>query len=425
MFIVQRIACFLTLCCLAALAWYSVLFARADLAFRGNTLSAARTAVQLAPANAAPHALLAEQLEASGADPDHELEIATTLSPRESRYWIRRSFRAEMERKYDESERYLLEAYRVDRGFDPRWALMNYYFRRGRLPEFWKTTREALDISYGSLDPIFRLCLAVNDDPVATRQILPPRRDVLFAWFAYLLKHRGPESTAGIAATLASDARPEDVPVLLDYCTRQIGHDNESSLVVWNALCHRRLIPFQELSPQTGKIVSNGDFALAPLHRGFDWSYGSDSGVAIGPMDAAQGISIDLSGKQPDTTRIIEQGIPLTPGKQYVLNYEYRLMTSQPDSGLQFLIRGAGPGNADAGDPIATSSTLSATDWNSGQLAFSAGQRNAAVFILQYRRAPGTVRWSGKVQIRRITSGLAPRDSGSPRHEAGTTGSTQ
>jgi hypothetical protein len=420
MFTVQRVASILALCGLAILAWYSLLFARADAAFRENNLEASRIAVQLAPANAVYHGLLAEHLEAAGQNPDTELEIATDLSPHESRYWIRRSFRAEMERRYDDSEHYLLEAARVDNGFDPQWALMNYYFRRGRLPEFWNFTRKALEVSYGNLDPIFRLCLAVNDDPSVTRQVLPPRREVLFAFFDYLLKHQGLESTAGIAASLASDARPEDVAVLLDYSGRQLGHDNQSSLAVWNALCHRRMIPFTELSPENGRIVTNGDFAVAPLHRVFDWKYGSDSGITIGPMDAAQGISIDLSGKQPESVPVIEQDIPLAPGKPYVLNYEYRLIGAQPDSGLQWLVRGLEPADSDAAgsDPIATSSTLSGTGWNTGQFTFSAGQRTAARLMLQYRRAAGTVRWNGTVQIRGIASQLAtpyPRVSGSAR----------
>ncbi len=211
------IASSLILCGLLVLAWYSVLLARADSSFRDNNLMALRTAVRLVPANAAYHALLAEHLEAAGANPDAELETATNLSPHESRYWIRRAFRAELEQKFDESERYLLVASRVDRGFDPRWALMNYYFRRGRLPQFWKSTREALDTSYGNLDPIFRLCLAASDDPTVIRQALPPRRDILFAFFSYLTAHERVESAAGMATELASSAQPDEVEALLDY----------------------------------------------------------------------------------------------------------------------------------------------------------------------------------------------------------------
>src|SRR6185437_11868263 len=173
----------ITLFGVGVLGWYSIRFALADAAYRENTLATLTTAISLAPSNASYHELLAEHLEAAGQNPDSELRIATELSPRESRYWIRRAFRAELEQKYQESEGYLLKAHAVDRGFDPRWALMNFYFRRGDFPRFWKYTREALDMSYGDRGAIFRMGLAANDDPAAIREMLPAKREVLFSFF--------------------------------------------------------------------------------------------------------------------------------------------------------------------------------------------------------------------------------------------------
>ena len=43
----------------------------------------------------------------------------------------------------------LHEAARVDRTFDPRWTLANYYFRRQNWDEFWKWMRAAAEMSYG------------------------------------------------------------------------------------------------------------------------------------------------------------------------------------------------------------------------------------------------------------------------------------
>ncbi len=394
------------------LGYYSVVLARGDSLFRENTLLALREAVHLGPANAAYHALLAEHLEAAGSNPDSELEIATQLSPDESRYWIRRGFRAELEQKFDESEHFLLQASRVDRGFDPQWALMNYYFRRGNLPEFWKSTRAALDMSYGSLDPIFRLCLAASDDPAVTRQILPPRREILFAFFTYLTTHERADSAASIAQELASGARQDEVPVLLDYCDKQIlNHNGASALTVWNAMCNRRLISFNELSPTDGRIVTNGGFTALPLQKGYDWKYGIAAGVAVGPMDAAEGIAIELSGKQPDGIPLIQQEIPLMPGKQYTIGYDYRLVGGSGDSGLHWAIRTVKSGATESAESISVSPVLDAQDWNSGKLTFSSGQRDSATLVLEYRRTLGTVRWSGTAQIRRVTSSLSTTGS--------------
>jgi hypothetical protein len=350
----------------------------------------------MVPGNAEYHALLAEYLEASGANPDAELAIATQLSPDESRYWIRRSFRSEMEQKYDDSERYLLEAHRVDHGFDPRWALMNFYFRRGRIPDYWKAARSALEIGYGNPDPVFRLCLAIDDDPGHTLAILPARREIRFAFFRYLLQHQRPDFAAAIAARLAADAGPDEVPVLVDYSIRQWGHDDASSVSIWNALCRRRLLPFAELAPEKGRIVTNGDFVAPAKFGGFDWRYGPDTQVA------SQGISIDLNGKQAERVQLLDQDIPLVPGKQYVIRYDYRLTGAQSAPGLEWIVR-----DPASGEPMAATALAPAAEWCTGQFVFSAGPHNAATLVLRFRRSPGTDRWSGKLQIRRVSSELA------------------
>jgi len=400
----------LTLCCLAALAGYAALLATADAEFRQNTLISVRKSVHLMPSNASYHALLAEILEENGSSPDAELKTASLLSPHESRYWIRRAFRAEVEQKYDESQRLLTEASRVDRGFDPRWALMNYYFRRNNLTEFWKSAKAALEMSYGDLDPLFRLCLSANPDPSFTAQMLPPRRTVLLAFFTYLLQHNMTESTGQMAAQLASSAGTDDVPLLLNYCDREMGHDDPSSLSVWNRLCERRLVDFSELDPDRGKIVTNPDLVAGSLRDGFDWKYGVTADIAASPLDTGQGISFEVTGFQPDSVVLLEQEIPLTPGRQYAVNYEYRVIGERPDSGLQWIVRRSQGNDTGGTPPRAVSSPLSGSEWHTEHLLFSSDRLDAGRLVLIYRRSPGTLRWKGTVQLRRVTSGLA--DSG-------------
>ncbi len=403
-FVSRRLALLAALGGLALLSWYSVLFARADVSFQDNNPAALRNAVRLVPGNAAYHALLAEHMEGAGANPDTELEIATELSPRDSRYWIRRAFRAEVEQQYGDSERYLLAAKEVDNGFDPRSALMNFYFRRGRMAEFWTAAHSALEMSYGSLDPIFRLCLAEDDDPAVTRKILPPKHGILLAFLTYLLRDPFVGKAAPMATEVAQDAGADDVPTLLEYCDRRMGQD-PAVLTVWNALCRRRLVPFAELAPEQGKIITNGDFTAVPLQQGFDWKHGSDDGISITPMDEAQGVAVDISGKQPDVAVIFQQPVPLTPGRRYMVSYEYRVVSSEPDSGLRWAIQdlnlGAGPEST-----LAESRVFSATDWNVEHFEFPSGSRDTARILLRYRRLPGTLPWKGTLQVRRVTSAI-------------------
>jgi len=67
-----------------------------------------------------------------------------------------------MEGRLQEAERCLLEAARRSRKYEPRWALTNFYFRRGRAEEFRRWAGEAVKISYGDLTPLFDLCRQVG-----------------------------------------------------------------------------------------------------------------------------------------------------------------------------------------------------------------------------------------------------------------------
>ena len=187
MLIARRIVIRLTLAGAGLTIYYSAVFARADNLFRENNLASLKSAVLLVPGNADYRALLGEFLEGTGLNPDKELAAATEISPRESRFWIRRAFRAEVEQKLDDSERFLREAVRVDNGFAPRAALLNYYFRRQNLPEFWKAARAALQTAYTDRRGIFRLCFSVDDDVSVTRALLPPGHRPLVELLSFLM----------------------------------------------------------------------------------------------------------------------------------------------------------------------------------------------------------------------------------------------
>jgi len=404
-----RVASVTAIAGLTYLAYYTILSVRADNAFRENSPVSLRLACRLIPESAVYHALLAEHMEAAGVDPDQELRIATELSPRQARYWIRRSFRAEVEQKFAESERYLIEAKRVDNGFDPPWALANFYFRRGRTTDFWAEMRDALKMSYGDPDPIFRLGLAMNDDSSLLKDVLPPRRDVQLAFVAYLMQNNDINSAAQVAESLAAGARIEEETVFLNYCETQTRNNTASALKVWNSLCQRNLVPFQALSPLSGRVVTNGEFAAGHISWGFDWRYSGTDAVSYGQVDASllRGLAININGQQPDSTILLEQILPLAPGSRYTIGYEYQLAGATGDSGLRWTVFGTGSNATEGSEPLATSSVLSGTEWTNGGVTFPSGNHELAILRLEYRRMPGTVRWIGTLRIRRVVSALA------------------
>ena len=95
-------------------------------------------------------------------DPREALRRAVELNPYEARGWVRLGLAEEMEGNLAEAERCLLEAARRSLKFEPRWALTNFYFRRGRTEEFRMWAGEAARMSYGDPAPLFDLCRQVG-----------------------------------------------------------------------------------------------------------------------------------------------------------------------------------------------------------------------------------------------------------------------
>jgi hypothetical protein len=169
----------------------------------------------------------------------------------------------------------------------------------------------------------------------------------------------------------------------------------------------RRLIPFSPLSPDQGRIVTNGDFA-GNLRRGFDWKFGSAAGVAIS-RNYAGGETVELNGRQPESMVLMEQRVPVAAGKSYVISWEYQLDGPASDSGLRWLVRKGAAEDTAARDPLAASPSLPGASSHAGQITFTADQDGIDRIQLESRRAPETVRWSGTLQLNRVNAAVATK----------------
>jgi hypothetical protein len=130
---------------------------------------------------------------------------------------------------------------------------------------------------------------------------------------------------------------------------------------------------------------------------------GRANGVAIGHSYAG-GESVELNGKQPESTVLMEQKIPVTAGKSYSISWEHQLDGAAGDSGLRWIVK-EGASDAAAGEqPIASSATFAGTGPQTGRFAFTADRSGVDRLRLAYRRAPETIRWRGTLQLRHVTA---------------------
>ena len=291
---------------LACAAYRSLRLAVADSLYRSDRVEALERAVHLDAGNARLHGWRAELEERAGMDSSAALRTATALDPLEASWWIRRGLRAEIAGDARGAEAALLEAARVSRQFEPRWALVNFYFRRGDEKQFWRWTRAALEMSYDDVTPVFRLCWRMAGSADEVLRVLPARAEPRKKYVAFLLADGRLDAVAPVAPLVSDRA------VLLEACDRLLSSDRtEAAVAVWNSLCMRRIVGYAPLDPGRGVVVTNGDFGVPPSGSGFDWRVVPHPQISVSYGD---GVKFSLSGSQPESCELLWQFLPVARG---------------------------------------------------------------------------------------------------------------
>ena len=363
-------------------SYYTLRLAVADQHYRANTLADLSRAVELDPLNARMWTWLAEHQEHAGLDSTAALRTAASLSPFDAAPKIRLGLRAELAGQLDLAEKFLLQAARIDNLFQPRWSLVNFYFRTGNEQKFWQWTRSALDMGYGDLSPLYRLCWRFSSDADLILSHIPDRRPILAGYLDFLLTGNRVSSAAPVAQRLIPLASLEDMPLLVGYV------DQSLDLAAWNALCRRGLLPYHPLSPDSGPVLTNADFRNPPLLQGFDWRVTNTAEISAAGAEAG-GLRITLSGNQPEFCELLSQPIPLVPGRRYRFRFDYRTTQVAPNTGMRWSI-------GDRSTP-----DLSSADFKTEILDFSAKTPRARL-ALHCRRVPGETRIEGSVFLRNL-----------------------
>ncbi|RPI19244.1 MAG: hypothetical protein EHM65_01590, partial [Acidobacteriales bacterium] len=253
-------------------ACWTLRFGLADRWFHSGSSAAIARARHLSPGNASYFA-----------DPGDRaaLEEARTLNPRSSSAWIRLGLLTELDGDTARAEQLLLEAARVDRTYEPRWTLANFYFRRADREKFWLWARQALQMAYNDQSPLFLLCWQLTQDSgVILDRAIPGRALVLAEYLNFLILQGKLEAAAPVGERFAALAGVQSLPLLLSYCDRLLQERRTSAaLRIWNSLCARHILATRPLAPPQGRSLTNGDFASTPVSAGFDWRITPPDGV--------------------------------------------------------------------------------------------------------------------------------------------------
>jgi len=385
MYYAKRTLTILALLTLAAASWWSIRLARADAAFRHRSPADVARAIELAPENSAYQSTLALQGEYAGQDTTSLLEDIAALNPRSSAPRIRLGLAAELRGDNVTAERWLQEAFSVDRQFETRWTLANFYFRQGRSDEFWKWMRSALEMSYGDRGVAFDLCwqMTADAEEIVDRGI-PDRREVVASYLVYILDRHKQNAIAGAAKRLARMHVVDDLPLLYTATDNMLYADQAGEAAdLWQALGNPR--------PEG---ITHPNFEEPHIGHGFDWRFAESPGVTHLPIEAPSAHRIKFSGQQPESSELLRQVVGgLHPGVSYTLHWDARTQGIASPTGLEWRIAGR------------VTPLISRDDWASGQMVFTADSDHP-ILVLTYHRPEGQVRTQGQVDLKKIFTSL-------------------
>jgi hypothetical protein len=211
---------------------------------------------------------------------------------------------------------------------------------------------------------------------------------------------------ASAAQRVLASGRPSDTSLLLGACDRLLdGKRIDEASELWNSLIAARRIPFEVARPQGGSLVNNGDFAISPTSRGFDWQLVATEGVSGAREQEHRGLRLTFSGNQPERCEPLYQFVPVQEDSTYDLSFTYRTSGIAPDVGPHWEVV-----DNFGGRVIAASPRLSSQDGAEGRLGLvvPAGCRLIRL-VLAYQRAAGTTRIEGDVILRQVQLRQLPR----------------
>ena len=376
--------------------WCSWKVARADYLFRQDTPESIRSAVKLAPDKPEYYIRLSQMDDAHA---PALLETAVRLNQYNAQAFTELGLRYEAEGNYPAAEKLLLHAFAVDRTYQPRWSLANFYLRRDNLPRFWAWARSAAEMPADDMGALFDVCWRVspNAEQIAST-ILTNQPEVIRQYLAFLLRKNQLSPAAATAQRLIRTSTPEVDRTQLFSVVNQLIAANQATAAtaVWHSMIERRWVVAEKSAP------NNSDFAREPLPINFDWAIPSYPGLHSWP--GPSGLETEFTGEEPESCTIAEQTVSLTPGN-YTMQYSYHTKEIAPETGIRWQVV-----DVKSGAVLANSPDLSSEADKQASMAFSVPPETPLLRLrLAYQRAIGTTRIAGSLVV--VSTGVEAQPS--------------
>lgn len=376
------------------LAAESVRIAWAAQLGKSSKVADLKKAVFLDPANPNLHFRLgmAEAFDLENPDTAagvEQLDLATRLSPHETRYWSALASACQFQGNSICAGDAISRTLSL-RPMAPRihWEAANYYLWANRQDEAFSQFRRLLDLDPAYAGASFRASLGSTSDPqlVYDSLVTPAASPKLqLAYISFTSSHNygdfafqiWKELVASKADIAFSDADP--------YLERLINdHKYDQAVSVWNDLQARGLAPQSDSGPN---LVFNGGFEHIPINAGFDWRYQKDPYTTVQlathlPSAGKRCLRIDFSDVGNHQDEPVYQIIPVRADQNYVLTAQVHSVNIVSASGPVLRVT----------DPVcwqcltaSTDAIMGTTPWRQITLRFRTGPRTDAVRVSIWR----------------------------------------
>jgi Tetratricopeptide repeat len=349
-------------------------------------------------------------------------EKATALSPYNAFYWADLGAAYEWSGRKDDALRAFTRAHALfPNSPEINWKLANFYVRTGKISDALRTLKEVLQEDPTKERQVFLLAAnATADNQEISREMLPPSASVLSDYLDFQIETNRMDPAAQTWTTLLELKSPFDPARTFPYLDALIQHKHLDHLIdAWAALSKRfpQEIAARESAPN---LITNGNFAFAPLNGGFDWRVipvqGANATVdASTGVDASKSLRINFDGTQNLDYAHVLQYVPVTPNTSYKFSAYMRAQGITTDSGLRFVLQDVyDPATlvdvtSESANPIrfsiSTENVTGTSDWSPHQLEFKT-TGNTRLLIVRVARPPSRKfdnKLAGTVWIARVT----------------------
>lgn len=318
-----------------------------------------------------------------------QLQLATRLSPHETRYWSALASACEFEGNKVCAGNAIKKTLTLS-PMAPRihWEAANYYLWANSQPQALYQFRRLLELGPSYARATFRATIRATDDPeVVYRDVLTSTSssNLKLAYIEFLSTHGEGDFALNLWNEVVAGKSNFTFSAADPYLEHLIGaRKYREASTVWRGLEKRGVV---QRPRSYGDLVFNGGFEHFPLNAGFDWRYQKSSYVAIDfeghhPYQGKRCLQLDFRDVDNHRDEPVFQLVPVLADQTYLLTAEVR--SSDLNSASTPRLRVADPDCRKCLN-VTSEAIVGTTPWHQISLKFRTGPRTVLVRLSLWR----------------------------------------